>query len=247
MRLKTQDKATRGKEHLPREFSRHTGGETAGGNARVRRKLKVLLVDDHAMLRDTLCRQFEADAAFRVVATASSLDTARQAVDEYRPDVVLLDIQLGAESGLDAIGFIRRSGPDIRIVMLSMFDQAIYRDRAFELGADAYVTKGARFSALRALLLDGIATDSESAERCIWLRPIGMQPTRLTLTVRELQVIKALAAGKREKEVAEDLDLSVSSVGTYLKRSMLKVGVTTRAELFRYAGALGVDTAGDSM
>lgn len=205
-------------------------------------RLKILLVDDHAMLRDTLRRQFDADPAFEIVATADSLATLRQALETTVLDVVLLDIQLGAESGLDAIGGIRRKKPNARIVMLSMFDQPVYRDRAFELGASAYVTKGARFESLRELLLENKADETTSGSGRVWLRPL-QSSARLTLTERELQVVHKLASGLREKEVAEELGVSISSVGTYLKRSMSKMGVGTRAELFRLAGALGMQAS----
>ncbi len=204
--------------------------------------LRVFLVDDHAMLLDVMRRQFEADIAFEVAGAAGNLSDAYAAIESCRPDVVLLDIELGEESGLDAIGVLRRINPGLRVIMLSMFDQPICRDRAFELGADAYVTKGARFEALRALLL-GEDADAGDMVR-IWRRPTGnMQSSRLTLTQRELQVVQKLAAGEREKEVAGDLDISVSSVSTYLSRAMLKTGMSTRAELFHCARALGVDTA----
>ena len=209
------------------------------------KRLRILLVDDHAMLRDTLRRQLDADPAFQVVATADDLESARAAVDSSRPDVILLDIQLGPESGLDAIGFMRRARPGARSIKVSMFDQSIYRDRAFELGADAYVTKGASLEALRQLLLADDAGAAEADSDRIWRRPGQLQSLRMTLSDRELQVIHALATGKREKEVAEELAISVSSVGTYLKRSMAKVGVATRAELFRHAGALGVQSNSD--
>jgi DNA-binding NarL/FixJ family response regulator len=199
--------------------------------------LGVLLVDDHAMLLDVMRRQFEADPAFKVMAAVSSVSEACDAVAHHQPDVVLLDIELGEESGLDAIGRMLQQKADLRIVMLSMFDQAICRDRAFELGAEAYVTKGARFEALRALLL-GEAVESLDSTY-IWRRGSSRKASRLTLTPRERQVVQALSSGKREKEVADELDISVSSVGTYLNRAMLKTGLNTRAELFRYASAFG--------
>jgi len=199
--------------------------------------LRVLLVDDHAMLLDVMRRQFDGDAAFEVVGTASTVEDACAAVAERRPDVVLLDIEIGAQSGLDAISIMRRAKPDLRVVMLSMFNQAICRDRAFALGAEAYVTKGARFDALRALLLGEPAGAAEAG--LVWRCGSTRISSRLSLTQRELQVVRGLAGGKREKEIADDLDISVSSVGTYLSRAMLKTGVTTRAKLFRYAGVLG--------
>jgi len=97
--------------------------------------LRIVLVDDHVMFSDVLCRQFSEDPAFDVVATADTTAAALAAVSKQKPDVVLLDIELGGESGLDAIGKIRALHPGIRIVMVSMFDHPVYRHRAFELGA----------------------------------------------------------------------------------------------------------------
>ncbi len=209
--------------------------------------VRVLIVDDHAMLLDILKRQFDDDPAFEVIATANSLRSLMMAIDEHDIDVILLDIELSGESGLDSITHIRVTAPGVRIVMLSMFDHEIYRDRAFELGADAYVTKGARFADLRDLLLSGNDEPDVSAKgnRQIWRRSKRAQSVRLTLTGRELQVVRALAAGRREKDVAEELDISVSSVGTYLKRAMIKTGIDTRQELLRHAAALGTGTETD--
>jgi DNA-binding NarL/FixJ family response regulator len=205
--------------------------------------LRIVLVDDHVMFSDVLCRQFSEDPAFDVVATADTTAAALAAVSKQKPDVVLLDIELGGESGLDAIGKIRALHPGIRIVMVSMFDHPVYRHRAFELGADAYATKGSRFEDLRALLLDGDPLSvRQTGSPNIWPCSMSGRMPQLTLSARELQVVRALAQGQQEKEAADDLGISVSSVGTYLKRAMFKTGVKTRAELFRCAAALGLET-----
>lgn len=212
------------------------------GQIGVNQAVRILLVDDHAILLDTLRRQLESDPAIKVVGTASDPVQALEMAKSRLPGVVLLDIQLGESSGLDLIGAIREELPDVRIVVLSMFDQVMYRDRAFELGADAYVTKGVRFDHLRDVLVcPGLTPDRPDVQ--VWQRKAsGLQ--RMTLTGRELQVVQKLAGGKREKEVADELGISVSSVGTYLKRAMDKTGMSVRAELFRHAGALGVNKPG---
>lgn len=214
----------------------------AKGCAKASRPLRVLLVDDHAMLLEAMRRQFEADPAFKVTALAESLDAMWAVLESRRVDVVLLDIQLGRESGLDAIADIRDQWPKTRVIMISMFEQTIYRDRAFELGADAYVTKGARFEDLRALLLDERPIQADAEKDHIWPRPRSAAGVRLTLTPRELRVVKLLAEGYQVKEVADELGISLSSVGTYLRRAMDKAGLQSRAELFRYAAALGYQT-----
>jgi DNA-binding NarL/FixJ family response regulator len=208
---------------------------------KAKRVIRILLVDDHAILVDALRRQLDADAALTVVGTAASLDEARRALAELRPDVVLLDIQLGAESGLDAIREFSTILPQARIVMMSMFDQEIYRRRAFELGADAYVTKGVRLEDLRSVLTGTRRMDSAPGSDRVWLRDQGCSAC-LALTERELEVIHLLAEGRQIKEVADELAIGLSSVGTYLKRAMQKTGVRSRADLFRYASALGRTT-----
>jgi two-component system, NarL family, invasion response regulator UvrY len=210
---------------------------------RSRSPLRVMLVDDHAMLLEAMCRQFESDPAFRVVAAASNLTAAREAMHAFSPDVVLLDIQIGCESGLDLIGDLLRICPEARVVIMSMFEQEVYRCRAFELGADAYVTKDACYRDLRELLLNVSLPDTGAQRRHIWCRT-EMISARLGLTARELQVVHMLAAGCQVKEVANELAISISSVSTYLKRAMMKSGAATRAELFQYAGALGSQTPG---
>jgi DNA-binding NarL/FixJ family response regulator len=206
-------------------------------------RLRLLMVDDHAVLLDSMCRIFEADEAFEVVGAAGTVEAACVVARDRTPDVVLLDIDLGAESGLDGIGRLREACPKARIVMLSMCEQAFYRDRSFELGADAYVTKGARFEILRSILLDGkAAVGSDHA----WVREGDGASVRNALTARELQVVHALAEGRREKEVADELAIAVSSVSTYLKRAMCKTGASSRAELMRHATALGRATREDS-
>ncbi len=204
------------------------------------RPLGIILVDDHALLLDAMRRQFEGDDAFKVLGTADSATRLYELMAARRADVVLLDIQLGEQSGLDIIADLRLHHDGVRIVMISMFEQEIYRDRAFELGAESYVTKGARFADLRALLLKEPLP--APAEGQIWVRSRIAPNVRLTLSSRELAVVVRLAQGAQVKEVADALGISLSSVGTYLRRAMDKLGVHTRAELFQMAKALGGNT-----
>lgn len=208
---------------------------------------KLLLVDDQRILLDVMGRQFADDPVFEVVGLAESTSAAVDVVEREHPDIVLLDIDLGGESGLDAICRLRKAHPGVRIVIVSMFTQEIYRDRAFAMGADAYVTKGTSFSSLRALLMQHDTGESSKAEQHIWRRPRGRFTARLTLSSRELQVVEALSSGQQEKEVAESLGISISSVGTYLRRALNKTGMDNRAQLFRFAAALGSETETESV
>ncbi len=199
----------------------------------------VLLVDDHPVFLEALRRQLDDDRAFSIVGATGDLDEACELVRDEQPDIVLLDIDMGDRSGLDVIARMRAAHPTARIIMLSMYDQRIFRDRSFELGADAYVTKGARSEALRAVMLGEQERDEMGDSTLTWLRPPGDRVVSLTLSTREMQVARAVADGLLEKEIADQLDISVSSVSTYLRRAMFKMGTESRAELIRQAPALG--------
>ena len=203
--------------------------------------LKIMLVDDQLILLDVLSSQLSADGNFKVVGVAQSVQDALSLAEKMRPDAVMLDIDLGGgQSGLDAVPRLRLMLPDVHLVMASVFDHPMYRDRAFEMGANVYVTKGVRFESLRAVLLNNAkGLVSGDVNRCWWRRGDVYRSACLTLSGRELTVVRALASGKRESDVAQELSISVSSVGTYLRRAMIKMGCGTRAELFRDAVALG--------
>lgn len=203
----------------------------------------ILLVDDQIILLDVLRRRLESDPRFDVVGEASSGSTAIELAAEVDPEIVMLDVDLGhGESGFDVAAKLRQSHSRSRIVMVSMFEHPMYRDRAFEVGADAYATKGIRFEELCPVLL-GDCRRAPACQERYWLRPPdGRRSAVLTLTRRELRVVQMLSAGMREKEAAEHLAISVSSVGTYLRRAMDKMGFSTRGELFQMAAAMGTET-----
>jgi DNA-binding NarL/FixJ family response regulator len=202
-------------------------------------KKSVLLVDDHRVFLEALRRQLGDDTAFSIAGATGDLDEACALVQDRRPDIVLLDIDMGDRSGLDVIAEMRGAHPAARIIMLSMYDQQIFRDRSFELGADAYVTKGARSEALRAVML-GESQGRETGDSTLtWLRSPGDRSVGLTLSTREVQVARSVGNGMLEKEIADELGISVSSVSTYLRRAMFKMGIENRAELIRQAPAFG--------
>ena len=223
---------------------------STGAAGRAARKT-LLVVDDQVVLLDVLGRQFEDDPAFYRVVTASSATDALEKAAELRPDIVMLDIDLGgAASGFDVLRAVRSDRPPSRggsprVVMVSMFDNPMYRNRAFELGADAYATKGIRFDTLRALLLDDRDVPVPDEDRGKFWRnaaavAAGEEASPLpSLSDRERAVVREILSGAYEKEVASRLGISVSSVNTFLRRAMAKLGVATRAELHRLRHPIG--------
>lgn len=198
--------------------------------------IRLMLVDDQTILLDTLRRVFDDDAGFKVVGVAADADTVCAQLDHASPDIVLLDVQLGETSGFDLIARLRMLRPDMRIVMFSMYDHPMYAQRADELGADAYLTKGLGFELLRANLLELARIPARAADAATPAGPFG------SLTPRELHVLRGTVLGHPVKEIASGLGIGLSSVGTYLQRARTKLGVETRAELLRAAAALGLAT-----
>jgi DNA-binding NarL/FixJ family response regulator len=201
----------------------------------------VLLVDDHLILLDALKRQIAEDSDMQVTAAVGTISAAREVMEKSAPDVAVLDIQVGTESGLDVIPEFRRLAPSMRIVVMSMYDQLMYRDRAFELGADAYVTKGASYGELRSALLDRPGNGPNGEIQRVWFKRESGHGIRLTLSPRELNVVNMLANGMQIKEIADVLGVGSSTVGTYLRRAMEKAEVSTRTELLQIAKGLGVN------
>ena len=229
-----------------------SGARRLSEGKRVPVRRRLLLVDDQTMLLDVLSRQFAQDPALELVGIASDAPSAVEKAAALRPDVVMLDIDLGGSaSGFDVLKSMRQimrpreGAARSRVVMGSMFDNLMYRNRAFELEADAYATKGVRFETLRSLLLDDRSFAVPAGDRGKFWRndpavAAGVAKSPLSsLSERERAVVGKIVGGAQEKEVSSLLGISVSSVGTYLRRAMGKLGVATRAELMRFHSAIG--------
>ena len=230
------------------------------------KRKRLIVVDDQVMLLDVIERQFADDPDLELVGVAKEAGEAVSMAETRSPDVIMLDIDLGGgESGFDVLRVLRgrntvASGngksekapstshvprspatavPAPRVVMVSMFDNPMYRNRAFEFGADAYATKGIRFATLRALLLDDRSYEVPEADRGKFWRNAPevvageASSPLLTLSERERAVMREILGGAYEKEVADRLGITVASVSTYLRRAMAKLGVSSRPELLR--------------
>jgi two-component system response regulator NreC len=192
---------------------------------------RVLLVDDHAIVRAGVARLLSDDGEFEVVGECAD---AREAVRKTRllnPDVVVLDVLLGTTSGLDVIAEIREIGA--RVVMLSMEDNIAAARRAFERGAQGYVLKDAAAddlaAAIRAVLADKMYVHQALAARLILSEPED------DLSDRERDVLRLIALGHTNQEIAKQLFLSVRTVEAHRRHILNKLRLETRADLVRYA------------
>jgi two-component system response regulator NreC len=191
---------------------------------------RLLLVDDHAIVRSGVGRLL-ADAGFDVVGEASTAAEALTLTRSLAPDAIVLDIGLRDRSGLDILPALRESGA--RIVILSMQDEPVYARRALEQGAQGYVLKDAAdeelAAALHAVLADRLYVQPAMAARLVLGEPED------DLTQRERDVLRLIALGHTNQEIAKRLFLSVRTIEAHRRHILTKLRLQTRADLVRYA------------
>ncbi len=218
-------------------------------------QIRILLVDDHAVLRAGLRSLLNAEPDMVVVGEAESGQQAIDMAQALHPDVVLMDVTMPGMNGIEATRCIKARQADIAVLALTMHDDASYLRDILEAGGSGYVLKEAAseelFSAIRAVYQGG--TFLHPSHTKILLSPPGdrtpssdpshsddKEARYRSLSEREAQVFKLVALGHRNSEIAEMLHLSVKTVETYKTRLMEKLGVRSRAALVRYALALGL-------
>ena len=193
--------------------------------------IRVLLVDDHQIVRSGVRRVLEATGRFEVAGEASGVGEALDQARRLTPEVVVLDIGLRDGSGLDVIAELRESGA--RVVILSMQDEPAYARKAFELGAQGYVVKDAADDELAAAI-DAVLADRIYVHPALAARLVMSEPGD-DLTERERQILRLIALGYTNQEIAGQLYLSVRTIEAHRRHILDKLRLTTRAELVRYA------------
>jgi two-component system, NarL family, response regulator NreC len=207
--------------------------------------IRVLVVDDHAVVRAGLRRILDAEDDLETVGEAPNGERAVFEAMEHRPDVVLMDIVMPGKSGIEATRAVLQAVPTTRVLVLSMQDDPRYVRAAFEAGATGYVMKEAAddevVDAVRAVAggnrylhptLGASLVAAETAER----RRVEEDP----LSDREREVLRLLALGHTNQEIAKMLYISVRTAETHRAHIMRKLGLSSRAELVRYALAEGL-------
>jgi len=193
--------------------------------------IRTLLVDDHQIVRSGVRRILEATGRFDIVGEASGVHEAVERARLLRPEIVVLDLALRDGSGLDAIAEIRELGA--RVVILSMQDEPAYARRAFELGAQGYVIKDAADDEL-AGAIDTVLADRVYVHPALAARLVLREPED-DLTERERQILRLIALGYTNQEIAGQLFLSVRTIEAHRRHILDKLRLTTRADLVRYA------------
>jgi DNA-binding NarL/FixJ family response regulator len=197
-------------------------------------RITVMLVDDHALVRRGFRRMLDDDETLEVVAEASNGVEAVQFAEKLKPQVIVMDCQLPQMTGLEATRKILQDRPDTAILMLSMHSEDTLVRQALEAGARGYVLKNA-------LELDlARAIKEVAAGNCVLdpqvKRSEALKGERETgLTARELEILQHIVAGKSNKEIASDLNLSVNTVSVHRANIMDRLGIHKTAELVVYA------------
>jgi DNA-binding NarL/FixJ family response regulator len=197
-------------------------------------KITVLLVDDHALVRKGFRRMLEDDAGIKVVGeTSDGVEAVRLAL-ELRPHVTVMDCALPGRSGIEAARSIRAKNPEALILMLSMHSEDTLVRQALDAGARGYILKNA-------MDLDLVSAVKRVAEGKMFLDPQLAKPAALKgerdagLTTRELEVLQHIVAGKSNKEIAAELNVSANTVAVHRANIMDALGIHKTAELVVYA------------
>jgi DNA-binding NarL/FixJ family response regulator len=205
-------------------------------------KLRVLLADDHAVVREGLKSLVNSQADMQVVGEANSGRSAWQLAVQERPDVVVMDVSMPDMSGAEATELIRRDFPSIRVLALTVHEVDGYLRRLLEAGATGYILKraaaGELVRAIRQVAAGGVCIDPQLAAETV-AGMVGLSTrsnsAEVQLTDREAEVVKLLAHGHINREIAQRLELSVKTIEVHKARALEKLGLRSRAELVNYA------------
>ncbi len=201
--------------------------------------IRIVLADDHAIVRAGLRMLLDADDDFEVVAEAGDADGALRAVLGHKPDILVLDLNMpGKRTSLEAVPLVAERHADCRVVVLTMQEDPEYARQAMRAGAQAYVLKEAADTDLvmairQASLGQTYLTPSVGAK--LAAAPPEQRGRPGALTEREFDVLRMIALGHTNAEIAAELYLSVRTVETHRAHVQQKLGLSTRAELVRYA------------
>jgi two-component system response regulator NreC len=203
---------------------------------------RVLLADDHAVLRSGLRLLLTSQNEYDVVGEASSGTETLTLAERLQPDLILLDLSMPSLGGLDALPALRKLVPSARILILTMHDDPQYLRQALKRGASGYVLKKAAdaelLSAIRAVLRGEVYVHPSMTrvllEDMLETPPAENQNSWEMLSEREQEVLKMVALGHTSAEIAEQLNLSAKTVETYRARGMEKLGLRTRAALVKF-------------
>jgi DNA-binding NarL/FixJ family response regulator len=201
--------------------------------------IRVMVADDHQLVRDGLRQLLNAASGIEVVVEAADGDGALAAARQWSPDVALLDMSMPGPSGIDLVKRIKAACPAVRILVLSMHGERQYAARALKAGASGYLTKDSAseqlVTAIRKVAAGGVYLTDAAAASLVEGSGMAGGPPHEQLSDREFDILRRLAAGAGPTEIADELHLSVKTVSTHKTRILEKMRLDNTADLVRYA------------
>jgi two-component system invasion response regulator UvrY len=203
-------------------------------------KLRLVIADDHGILRHGIRMIIESEADMEVVAEAACAQEALALISSHKPDIAIIDINLPDKNGFDLLKDIRREQPHLPVMFLTMHPEEIFAVRALQAGARGYLCKGSSsdelVKALRKVAGGGVYVSAALSDM-LALQAIGQREKlpHERLSDREYQVLCLLATGKSVGQIAEALERSPNTISTLRKRILDKMGMTNNSELASYA------------
>ena len=202
--------------------------------------IRVLIADDHQLVREGLKQILAAVSDIEVAAEAASGDAALEQVRRAEFDVALLDLSMPGLSGIDLVKRIKTERPKLRLLVLSMHGEQQYAARALKAGASGYLTKDSAsaqlVNAIRKIAAGGLHISETAAAQLLAGGPrAGDAPPHGALSDREFEVFRQIVAGRSLTQIADGLHLSVKTVSTHKTRILEKMNMESTADLIRYA------------
>jgi DNA-binding NarL/FixJ family response regulator len=207
-------------------------------------KRRVLVVDDHPIVREGLAQMINREPDLAVCGDAADMHVALQLIETLKPDILIVDVSLDGPDGLDLLKHIRAHDPSLPVLILSMHDESIYAERALRAGANGYIMKQEAtdrvLEALRRILNHEVYVSSRVANKMLqqFVGTAGNDKKHSSvddLSDRELEVLRLIGAGHATRQIAEELHLSVKTVETYQAHLKEKLALRNSRELVQYA------------
>lgn len=210
-------------------------------SAKAPRKNRVLIIDDHVMVREGVAEIIEHADDLCVCGTASTANEGLEALSKLKPDLVLVDITLPGKNGIEFIKDARAMHPELRVLVMSMHDESLYADRVLRAGGRGYIRKqeggDKLIEAMRRVLRGEIAVSEKMTGRLLetFSGRKTMDSPLEGLSDRELEVFQLIGQGKTMKQIADELHLSPKTIEVHRSHIREKLRVTSAAELVAYA------------
>ena len=213
---------------------------------------RVVIVDDHPFVREGLRHLLGGSHEFELTGEATELRTAQEVIERDLPDVAIIDLGLGAEDGSDLVRWLRQHHPRVRVLVLTMQDEALNAERLLRLGASGYVMKNAAGTdflvALRKVAKGQRHVSAAVAERLVSSMASGKSRASTaedpvsTLTLREREVFELMGEGASTQEIAARLSMSIKTVDAHRRHMCKRLNLRSTNELLRYAASYRIST-----